>query len=368
MGGVVGESVTSTVYLPPFDSSAMDGYAVRVEDLKQVPQLLTLAGSTAAGDPPGNRLRPGECSRIFTGAPLPPGADAVVMQEDVNIGLEPSDQIQIRETVRPWENIRFRGEDISLGDSLLAPGTVVQPQHLGLLAACGHQTVRIHRRPQVAVLANGSELREAGELLAPGQIFESNRVMLAGLIASAGALPETLSLVEDDLSKLQFALAMAVERFDLVVTVGGASVGEGDLVKAAVRGLGGSVDFWKIAIRPGKPFFLGQIGSKLVLGLPGNPVSAYVTAILLVLPAVRRLRGMVQCNPPETAGILAEPMVNAGDRDHYARVLFGPDGMVRNAGLQASHRMASLAASNAILKIPAGTTLARGTPVSAICV
>ncbi len=346
----------------------MDGYAVRAEDLTRTPRRLKQVGGTVAGDAPGNPLQSEECRRIFTGAPLPPGADAVVMQEDAEIDLNHPGTILFRESIRPWENVRFCGEDVESGKRIVSRGVRLHAQHLAILAACGFETVAIHGRPRVALLANGSELQLPGKPLAPGQIHESNRVMLDALVRGVGGVPVPLDIVPDHLSDIQAALNSGLKESDLVVTLAGASVGDADFVKAAVEGLGGTVRLWKIAIRPGKPFFIGSVGKKLVLGLPGNPVSAFVTAILLVLPALRRLQGLADCGPFELPGELAEPMSNHGDRDHYARVIRDPLGMVRSAGPQASHRLASLAMANGLVRIPAGTEWTAGTAVQVISI
>lgn len=366
LGRVSAETIQAPMHLPPFDSSAMDGYAVRVEDLVTIPETLNLVGQTAAGQGPGSKLLYKQCQRIFTGAPLPPGADAVIMQEDVQIDAQCPRLIHFSESVRPWENVRFRGEDIAPGAVLVPSGTRLRPQHLAVLAACGLSDAPVHAQPRVTVLANGSELRRPGEALEPGQIYESNRLMLHMLLSGAGAIPEPMPTVQDDLPVLTTALAQALERSDLVVTVGGASVGDADLARKAVEAVGGTVAFWRLAIRPGKPFFVGTIGSKWVLGLPGNPVSAFVTAILLVLPVLRRFQGIADCLPPELPGEVSEPLHNPGDRDHYARVIRSPNGAVRLAGPQASHRMASLAASNGLVRVPASGRLEAGSKVQVI--
>jgi molybdopterin molybdotransferase len=367
-GGVCAEDIHSSVHLPPWDASAMDGYAVRTEDLAAVPRPLKRVGGTSAGDAPGELLQSGECRRIFTGAPLPPGADAVVMQEDTEIDPNHPGEILFRESVRPWDHVRFRGEDITPGALIVPQGIRLHAQHLAVLAACGFESVPIHGRPRVALLANGSELRLPGQPLAPGQIRESNRVMLDALVRGVGGVPVPLEIVPDHLGQLQAALRMGLEKSDLVVTLGGASVGDADLAKTAVEGLGGTVDLWKLAIRPGKPFFIGSVEKKLVLGLPGNPVSAFVTAILLVLPALRRLQGLTDCDPPELPGELAEPMSNPRDRDHYARVIRDSNGSVRSAGPQASHRLASLAVANGLVCIPAGEQWVAGKAVRVITI
>lgn len=346
----------------------MDGYAVRTEDLAAVPRHLQLVGGTSAGDAPGELLQSGECRRIFTGAPLPPGADAVVMQEDTESDPNHPNEVFFRESVRPWDHVRFCGEDITPGALIVPRGIRLHAQHLTVLAACGFERVPIHARPRVALLANGSELRLPGQPLAPGQIHESNRVMLDALVRGAGGVPVPLDIVPDDLKRIHETLLTGLENSDLVVTLGGASVGDADLVKTAVKELGGTVDLWKIAIRPGKPFFIGSVEKKLVLGLPGNPVSAFVTAILLVLPALRRLQGLMDCDPPAQPGELSEPMSNPGDRDHYVRVIRAATGSVRSAGPQASHRLGSLAVANGLVCIPAGERWAAGTAVRVISI
>lgn len=367
-GCVSAGDIHSKVYLPPLDASATDGYAVRAADLAAVPRRLRQVGGTSAGDAPGKPLQPGECRRIFTGAPLPPNADAVVMQEDVEIDPNHSGEILFRESVRPWEHVRFCGEDITPGTLIVPRGIRLHAPQLAVLASGGFEEVTIHCQPRVALLANGSELRPPGESLNPGQIHESNRVMVDALVRQVGGISVPLDIVPDDLDCIQAALLNGLETSDLVVTLGGASVGDADLVKAAVEALGGSVDLWKIAIRPGKPFFIGSLHGKLILGLPGNPVSAFVTAILLVLPALRRLQGRTDCDPVEFPCELAEPMSNPGDRDHYARVVRDSNGLVRSAGPQASHRLGSLALANGLVCVPAGQQWAAGQLVKVISI
>ena len=365
-GFYLAESPRSLVSLPPFDNSAMDGYAIRAADVRTVPASLTLIGNAAAGGWFEGTVGPGQAVRIFTGAPLPPGADAVVMQEDT--GLDPGDpgRVVIRDGVKPWENIRFRGEDIGANAALRPAGSRLDAASLALLAASGVATVAVHRRPRVHVLVTGNELARIGDPLRPGQIYESNALMLASLVRSAGGVPQSPAPVPDDLPRVRAALREAIDDSDLVLTAGGASVGDYDLVRQALVDLGGAVDDWRIALKPGKPFIRGRLEGRPVLGVPGNPVSAFVTTVLLVLPALRRLQGAGDVLPSTTPGILGEPLSNPESRRHFIRVISAPDGRVRPSGPQASHRLASLAAANGLLDLPPRSQLMEGSPVQVI--
>lgn len=361
-GRILAADIDSPIDLPPFDNSAMDGYAVRSADFSGVtlPVELRLAGKVAAGEWLARDLHRGECVRIFTGSPLPPGADAVVMQEDTDAVPDRPDRIVVREPVRPRENARLRGEDVRAGTRLAAAGEKIMAGHIGLLAATGHSEVRVGARPVVGLLATGSELQPAGLPLAPGKIYESNRAMLAALIARAGGRPRVLPLVPDTLDATRAGLEAAFSGSDVVVTSGGVSVGEMDFVKAAFTELGGTLEFWKVAIKPGKPFVLGRWRDKILFGLPGNPVSAFVTFLLLVRPAILRLQGATDVELPTVPGVLAEPLANRADRRHFMRVSLESDGQVRSAGPQASHVLGSLAEADGLVDVPARTSYAAG--------
>jgi molybdopterin molybdotransferase len=362
-GRFLAPEIRSPRELPPFDNSSMDGYAVRAADTATTPAPLRLVGRTAAGEAPGHRLAAGECVRVFTGAPLPAGADAVVMQEDVAADPATPDRIRVREGVKPWENVRFRGEDVARDAVLARAGTRLGPQQLALLGAVGIAEVAVYRKPRVALLANGSELRPPGTELADGQIFESNTAMLAALVRRFGGEPVFRRCVADEEALLRAALVEAFAAADLVITVGGASVGDHDLVKPVFTALGGQLDLWRVALKPGKPFCFGRLEGKCLLGLPGNPVSAFVTAVLLVQSALLRLQGAADCEPPATLGILATPFSNPDRRRHFVRVVTDAAGRVRPAGPQASHRLGSLAAADGLVDVPPETTLAEGTVV-----
>ena len=369
-GRVLAEALHSPLDLPSFDNSAMDGYAVRAADVVGAsigqPKQFRLVGHVAAGEEFAGELSAGTCIRLFTGSPLPRGADAVVMQEDTRTDAATPDAVLVLDAVKPWENVRLRGEDVKRGSLIAATGARLTAGRVGLLAAVGLGEVRVARAPVVGLLATGSELREAGEPLAPGQIIESNRVMLAPLLAAAGATTRAYPLVPDTLEATLAALDRAFAECDMVVTSGGASVGEHDFVKQAFVALGGRQEFWKVAVKPGKPFVFGEWRGKFLFGLPGNPVSAFVTFLLLVRPALLRWQGVAETGLPSHPGALTEPLVNRGDRRHFMRVRVDATGSVRPAGPQASHRLGSLADANALVDVPPETTLPAGATVAVL--
>ncbi len=364
------ESVSSPVDLPPFDNSAMDGFAVRAAEVREAtpaaPVRLRVRTKIPAGGHFPDELAPGECARLFTGSSLPRGADAVVMQEDTRSDPSQPDEVLIGDSVVAGEYVRRRGEDVQQGGMLVEAGTVLTPGAVSLLSATGMAQVSVGRRPRVGLLATGSELREAGQPLAPGQIYESNRAMLAALVDRAGGVPEVFPLVPDTLAATQSALERAFSNCDLVITSGGVSVGEMDFVKTAFAALGGEMQFWKVAIRPGKPFVFGRLGEKFLFGLPGNPVSAFVTFLLLVRPALRRWLGEREVTLPAHPAVLGEALANSGDRRHFLRVRVDREGNVFSAGKQASHALASLAAADGLVELPPATQLAAGTKVTVL--
>lgn len=366
-GRVASAPVSSPVNLPPFDNSAMDGYAVRAADVAAAtlnsPVRLRLAGRIAAGEATRCHVEPGTCVRLFTGSVLPPGADAVVMQEDT--GVDPVDAafVRVTDAVKPWENIRFRGEDLKHGETILEAGARLGAAQLALLAAAGIGKLPVARRPVLGIMATGSELREADAPLTGGQIYESNRITIATLARQAGATVKVYPLVADTPEATRAALEQAFSECDGVVSTGGVSVGEHDCVKDAFAALGGEIGLWRVAIKPGKPFVFGRWKGKLLFGLPGNPVSAFVTFLLLVRPALLRWQGAADIALPCTSGTLDEPLANRGDRRHFARVTVDAEHRVRPAGVQASHRLASLARANGLVEVPPDTTLPFGAAV-----
>lgn len=352
--------ISSPIALPPFDNSAVDGYAVRAADTQLPDATLRPAGEIPAGpaNPAPAVLQPGAACRIFTGAPIPPGADAVLMQEDVEV--RPSGEIQVLDPVKPWENIRFAGDDLKAGTDLIQAGDLLTPQRLALLQACGIGSISLTSVPTVALLASGSELRAAGAPLAPGCIYESNLGVLARLCESAGAQVVHTAIVSDDPVATREALEACARQAQVVLTVGGASVGDHDLLKSTALELGFRMDFWRVAMKPGKPFFAGQRANTYLIGLPGNPVSAFATAVLLALPALRQLAGSASPAPDSRPGILTEPLTNPDSRRHFMRVSLDHNAAIRSTGIQGSHVLSSLAAANGLVDVPPRTTLESG--------
>ncbi len=367
-GRVLAEQVLSPLDLPVFDNSAMDGYAVRAKDAAAAshdsPVRLRLCGKAAAGTVFDGEVGAGMCVRLFTGSSLPHGADAVVMQEDTRIDANKPEEILFFEPVKPWENVRLRGEDVKCGVTLGNAGDYLTAGRVCLLAAVGMTEVNVGRRPVVGLLASGSELREAGPALAPGQIYESNRLGLSALVSRAGGIPQIFPLVPDTLAATRDALETAFEKCDAVITSGGVSVGEMDFIKSAFEQMGGKLQFWKVAIRPGRPFVFGRCKEKFLFGLPGNPVSAVVTFLLLARPALARWQGAADVRLPMHTGVGAEPLTNRGERRHFMRVTVDHEGRVRSAGTQTSHCLSSLAVANGLVDVPPNTTLAAGATVA----
>ncbi|MEA1833008.1 gephyrin-like molybdotransferase Glp [Methylobacterium durans] len=288
-GRTLAEAVAAQRTQPPFPASAMDGYAVRGADLASVPARLRLVGTSAAGHGYAGRVGPGEAVRIFTGAPVPEGADAILIQEDAEAE---GDSVIARERVAAGRFVRPAGLDFRAGEALLPAGDSLDARRLALAAAAGHGEVSVRRRPRIAILATGDELVAPGAPAAWDQIVASNALALAALARAAGAEPIDLGIAGDSLPALEDAIRRAREaRADLFVTLGGASVGDHDLVQSALAREGLELGFWRVALRPGKPLMHGRLGEMLVIGLPGNPVSAIVCGMLFVVPAIRALLG-----------------------------------------------------------------------------
>jgi len=355
-GRVIVRPVAASISLPRFDNSAMDGYALRAADVTNAsvnsPVALQCLGAVAAGSTSAQAVQPKTCVRIFTGSPLPAGADAVVMQEDTRVAGE---WVDVLDAVKPWESVRLAGEDVKEGMLIARGGERITAARLALLGAMGIDRIAVTRQPVIGILSTGNELVEAGCPLAAGEIYENNRAALAALVGQTGGIARIFPLVRDTLEETCSALETAFAACDAVITTGGASVGEHDLVKAAFESLGGSLEFWKVAVKPGKPFLFGRWRDKTLFGLPGNPVSAFVTFLLLVRPAILRMQGAAELSLPGHPGLLAEDIHNRGDRRHFMRAVVDAQGNVRSAGLQASHALSSLAAANALLEVPPKT-------------
>ncbi|MFN0069171.1 MAG: gephyrin-like molybdotransferase Glp [Limisphaerales bacterium] len=361
-GRYAAQAVVSPLDLPGFDASAMDGYAVRAADTQgaapDAPRRLRVVGRVAAGGSAAAFVGGGEAVRIFTGAPLPSGADAVVMQEDARD--EGDGVVAVLDAARPWENVRLAGEDIRAGAELVGAGEWLGAGRLGALAAAGLATVKVSVRPRVTILATGDELLPPGQPAGPGGVYESNRVMLAALLRAAGAEVTLGPIIPDEPAATRTALAEALAAADVVVTSGGVSVGEADHVRDAFTAAGGALEFWRVAVKPGKPFAWGRCGDAVWFGLPGNPVSAAVTAVLLVMPALRGMQGAREPRGTRWTGVLGERLVNSGDRRHYLRIRRGADGCWVSAGMQASHGLAALAAAEGLVDVPPGAAIEAG--------
>jgi molybdopterin molybdotransferase len=298
LGRVLAEDIRSPLDVPPADNTSMDGYAVRSADLPAAGTVLPVSQRIPAGQV-GGPLEPGTVARIFTGAQVPPGADAVVMQEQTS--LQDDGRVRIDTVPVPGQWVRRRGEDIATGDTVLTRGTRLTPQALGLAAAVGRATVTVVRRPRVALFSTGDELVMPGQPLKPGAIYNSNRFTLMGLLQAAGCTVQDLGIVPDRLDATRAALRDAAAANDLIVTSGGVSVGEEDHLRPAMQAEG-RLELWQIAMKPGKPLAFGAVrrgdaGEALFVGLPGNPVSSWVTGLLAVLPLLRALQGMADAAP-----------------------------------------------------------------------
>ena len=315
-GRVLAKPLVSSHNQPPFDSSAMDGYAVRADEVFPG-KPLKLAGTAQAGARFIGLMEHGQCVRIFTGAPLPIGADSVIMQEEATAK---GNQISFAKAVKPGTSVRKQGFDFRRGAELLPVGTALTPQMLSLAAGANQPTLTVTRRPRLAILATGDELVSPGTPLGPDQIVASNTVGLAALLAPFAESILDLGIVPDDKPKLDAKLLEAFDAgVDILITTGGASVGERDYVQEVLKDLGVELDFWKLRMRPGKPLMFGTRGKTLVFGLPGNPVSALVTATVILKPALRALLGHADPLWPRVGVPTLSALPPNGPRRHYMR-------------------------------------------------
>ena len=360
LGLALAEVVVARHDIPPFDNSAMDGYALRSEDVKgaseENPVTLEVLGDLPAGRAPGDAVGRGQAVRIMTGAPLPPGADAVVPVESTRPG---EGTVLVLEAVKPGAHVRLAGEDVKAGEEVMSPGTAIGPAELGMLASLGYARVRCVRRAVVGILSTGDELVGVEEDLAPGKIRDSNSYTLYGMVTEAGALPYRLGVVRDDAAALERAILDHLEKVDLFVTSGGVSVGDYDMVKEVLGRLG-EMDFWKVAMRPGKPQAFGNIGGKPLFGLPGNPVSVMVSFEQFVRPALRRMMGFRDIFRPAVEAVLDAPLKGKTGRVEFIRVVAEwRDGLYHAVptGPQGSGILRSMVRGNALAVIPeeAGT-------------
>ena len=358
---VLAEAVDSPLDLPPYTNSAMDGYAVRAEDVrgarKDAPRTLRIVEELPAGRMPMKTIGPGETARIFTGAALPAGADGVIRQEDTE---RDGDSVAIRDDRDAGRNFRLAGEDLKKGARIFEPGTGLGAAQLGVLASMARATVRVHQRARVAILASGDEiadLDEADEILAGRKIASSNSYTLHALIRDAGAIPVPLGIARDTLASMREHFERGIREADIIVSTAGVSVGEHDFVRDALEALGATMDFWRVQMRPGSPLGFAHVRGKPWIGLPGNPVSTMVCYELFVRPALRKMQGHRELHRRTVRAVMEEQAKTPGRLTHFLRGVIRetPNGLVaRLTGPQGSGILTSMAKANALLVIPEG--------------
>jgi molybdopterin molybdotransferase len=362
-GRVLAREVHAAQPMPPFDASTVDGYAVLANDTSPRRKVLAII---TAGRPIEESVQAGTAIRIMTGAPLPPGADAVIMQEFTR---EDDGHVVLERGVRVGENINYLGRDVVDGQVVLSPGVALGPAELGLLASLGIGEVEVYRRPRVAVLSTGDELVEADQEAPYGAIRDSNRPSLIAAIQEAGGEPLSLGIVRDDEAEQRRLVRQGLDEADVLVTSGGVSVGTRDLIKPLLEEVG-TVYFGQVALKPGKPLTFAKVGPKAAFGLPGNPVSSLVSFEVFVRPALRKMQGHARLQRPTVEVTLDHDVRKTPDRTEYQRAtaVWRPEGLIaRTTGSQSSSRLLSMVGANALLHIPPGEgTLAAGTRVQAL--
>ena len=365
-GRVLAEDIAAHLTQPPFDAAAMDGYAVRAADVAVLPATLRLIGDALAGRGFDGEVKQGEGVRIFTGAPVPKGADTVVIQENTEVA---PGVVTVKDAA-PRRHIRPRGQDFTKGEVLLRAGTRLGPRELMLAAAMNHAELPVRRKPKVAILATGDEVVPPGTALDRDQIVSSVPVGLAALIEAQGGEPMSLGIAQDTAESI-VTLASTGKGADILVTVGGASVGERDLVSAALRSGGMELDFWKIAMRPGKPLLYGRLGNQRVLGVPGNPVAALICGLVFLVPMLHRLIGLREHGREPQEAVLGQALEANGPREHYMRATStwrsGGERLVIPLAAQDSALMADFARADClIVRPPDAPALAEGERVMII--
>lgn len=371
VGLVLAQDVVSAEDVPPFANSAVDGFAVMLDDMASGEATLRISGELAAGAAPNITVNPGEAVRIMTGAPVPPGAQAIVMVEDSAPGPTPG-TVTLRANVEPNQAIRPAGDDVKKGDTVFRAGDVITPAALGVLASINARKVAVYPRAKVAVLSTGDELVDDGSPLGPGQIRESNRTMLLKLVADIGCDAVDYGIVRDDEATLETVLRDAAKNCDAIVTSGGVSMGDYDVVKA-VLGRIADMRWMQMAIKPAKPFAFGLLDGTPVFGLPGNPVSSFVSCELMARPALRKMMGHSQLHRPTIAATATQTFGRKPDgKVHFQRVVAGvdPQGHITVAPVaaQGSHQLAATALANALAVLPDGPSVEAGQAVSILLI
>ena len=365
---VLAEALHAEENIPPFDNSAMDGYAVRAADVQNAsedePAILTIVETIAAGYAPTQQVAAGQASRIMTGAMMPEGADAVVMQE---VTQRDGDTVKIFESIDKTGNVRFTGESVAAGQQVMGTGKYLRPPEISMLASLNRPEVTVYRKPTVAIVSTGDELLLLGDPLEPGKIRESNRYGLYAQVEEAGGIPIDMGIAPDDEAEIERIFRDALAKADALITSGGVSVGEHDFVKSVLERLG-EVNFWRVAMKPGKPQAYGISDGKPIFGLPGNPVSSLVVFELFVRPALLKMAGHTELLRPTFKATLAEPVTNKDGRVNYMRaILKASDGQytAETTGPQGSGILHSLVLANGLITIPSGVTLQAGEAVDA---
>ena len=367
-GYVLAEALHAEENIPPFDNSAMDGFAVRAADVQNAsetkPAVLTVVETIAAGYAPTKQVAPGQTARIMTGAMMPEGADAVVMQE---VTQQDGDEVKIFEGVDKAGNVRFTGESVAEGQQVMGKGKYLRPPEVSMLASLNCPEVTVYRKPTVAIVSTGDELTPLGEPLEPGKIRDSNRYGLYAQVEEAGGIPIDMGIAPDDEVETERIFRAALAKADALITSGGVSVGEHDVVKSVLARLG-KINFWRVAMKPGKPQAYGISDGKPIFGLPGNPVSSLVVFELFVRPALLKMAGHTELLRPTFKATLAEPVTNRDGRVNYMRaILKASNGhyTAETTGPQGSGILHSLVLANGLITIPAGVTLGAGETVDA---
>lgn len=371
MGLVLGDTVVAGEAIPPFANTAMDGFAVRAADTigatKELPVSLPVVGTIAAGSVAARPLEAGEAMRIMTGAPVPPGCDAIIM---VELTRPNGFDVDVMAEVPVGNHVRPAGDDIQKGTEILHPGTVIGPAHLGVLASLGRQKVTVYRRPRVGVMSTGDELVVGSKPLKPGQIRDSNRVMLLALVEEAGLTPVDLGLAPDDEDAIEAKLRRGARTCDAVLTSGGVSMGDFDFVKAVLTRVG-DFSWMQVAIKPAKPLVFGLLDGVPIFGLPGNPVSSMVSFELFARAGLRRMMGRLDAERPRVMAVADEPLLRHRDgKTHFTRVSIqkNDEGVwrARSSGGQGSHQLMSMATANGLAVVPNGSGIEAGDQVEVI--
>lgn len=367
-GYVLAEALHAEENIPPFDNSAMDGYAVRAADVKNAsekePAVLSVVEMIAAGYAPTKQVAAGQAARIMTGAMMPQGANAVIMQE---VTQQEGDEVKIFEGIDEAGNVRFTGESVAAGQQVMGKGKHLRPPEVSMLASLNCAAATVHRKPTVAIVSTGDELTPLGEPLEPGKIRDSNRYGLYAQVEEAGGIPIDMGIAPDDEAETERIFRAALAKADALITSGGVSVGEHDVVKTVLAKLG-EINFWRVAMKPGKPQAYGIADGKPIFGLPGNPVSSLVVFELFVRPALLKMAGHTNLLRPTFKATLAETITNRDGRVNYMRaILKVSDGEItaQTTGPQGSGILHSLVLANGLITIPTATTLQVGETVDA---